>query len=248
MGRFRGNQHTENEYDGYEYEQLLSDVRSLASELDRSPTTDDAMSDDRLPCLRRIYELADDGWPGVLADAGLQRTQAEEYDSSERARMKADLRRAAAESSGTELTTRQYDDLGRYATSTVKLVFGTWAKACSAASVESGSRHGTACKGPNGERLESRLERDVARWLEANDVEYVCHPRVGKTNWQSDFFLPGFDLWVEVDGYDDGGRPNAESFATKLSHYEDAGMEYVTVDGPDVLEGKLLELGSAYIE
>ena len=62
MSEFHGNQYTRSEYDDYEYEDLISDVCQLAQELGEPPTTKDAESDDRLPCLARMYDLIDDDW------------------------------------------------------------------------------------------------------------------------------------------------------------------------------------------
>lgn len=241
MGKFYGNQYVEadNEYDDYEYQDLVADVRELGAELDRPPSTEDAADDQRLPSLARIYEITDD-WNVVLDDAGFEKTKIGRYDDEERSAMITDLQEAHERAEG-HLTTREYDRLGDYAASTIKDTFGSWREACEAANVESGSRYGSECVGPHGERLESRHEREVARLLSDAGVEYRVHPDVPDTNWKCDFLLLEYELWVEVDGFPPGERPNRENFEEKLSHYEGNGMDYVVVDGPDELEAKVLD-------
>lgn len=243
MGEFRGNQYTENEYADYTYKQLVEDVRSLADELDRSPTTRDARDDETLPCLDRIYDLTDD-WNAVLADAGLAETQTERYGPGERSEMLSDLRRVDEEVGGDRLTTREYRRRGQYATSTIKEEFGSWRDACEAANITPGRRYGTSCTGPNGERLDSHHERSVARFLSDRGIDYEVHPTVPGTNWVCDFHLPGEDLWIEVDGFVTGDRPNADSFERKLSHYDENGMSHLVVENGKDLEEKLLEQGA----
>lgn len=72
MGEFHGNQHTESEYDEYTYDDLVDDVAALAEELGEAPTTDDAEADDQLPCLSRVYNIIEEDWSTVLADAGVE--------------------------------------------------------------------------------------------------------------------------------------------------------------------------------
>ncbi len=237
MSEFHGNQYTDNEYDDYGYDDLVADVRSLGAELGRSPTTRDARDSDALPCLDRIYDLADD-WNSVLLDAGLSETQVEQYDDREA--MVTDLREVHDRVGGC-LTTRAYGRHGNYATSTIKKTFGSWRVACAAADVEPGHKYGTRCVGPNGADLESRHEQAVAQFLADNDIEYDVHPRVPGTDLVCDFYLHDDDLWVEVDGFPPEERPNEHTFEQKLSYYEDEGMEYLVVDGATELETKLIE-------
>lgn len=240
MREFHGNQHTANEYDDYTYDDLLGDVRDLARALGHSPTTRDARDHDALPCLARIYDLTDD-WNTVLADAGLEPTQVETYGDHERPAMLADLR-AVHESVEGCLTTREYRDRGEYATSTIKKAFGSWREACEAAGVEPGEKYGEPCVGPNGERLESRHELAVAQVLADHGIAYEVHPPVPETNLECDFHLLDLDLWVEVDGFYPGQRPNEHTFERKLDLYEERGMEFVVVDGPDELRDRLFSV------
>lgn len=239
MGSFHGNQYTGGEYDDYDYVDLVADVRTLGEVLGRSPTTRDARDDDALPCLDRIYDLADD-WNAVLADAGFESTQVETYGDDERPAMLADLRAVDDQVDG-PLTTREYRRRGEYATSTIKETFGSWREACETASIEPGERYGEACVGPKGERLESRHERGVARLLADAGIDYEVHPDVPDTNLTCDFYLPASELWVEVDGFYPGQRPNEHAFERKLDLYEERGMDFLVVDGADELEAKLID-------
>lgn len=239
MGSFHGNQYTDGEYDEYDYVDLVADVRALGEDLGRSPTTRDARDDDTLPCLDRIYDLADD-WNDVLTDAGLEPTQVETYGDDERLVMLSDLRTTDDHVDG-PLTTREYRRCGEYATSTVKKTFGSWREACEAAGVEPGERYGETCVGPSGELLESRHEQAVARFLADAGIDYEVHPDVPDTNLTCDFYLPAPNLWVEVDGFYPGQRPNEHTFERKLDLYEERGMDFVVVDGADELEAKLID-------
>lgn len=237
MGAFHGNQHTDNEFDGYDYNRLVEDLRTLADELDRAPTTRDARDDDRLPCLARIYSVVETDWAGALRDAGVEpgNLQVGEYDDSDRSAVLADLERVYSETETESLVTRQYQREGRYATSTVKKHFGSWRAACEACGISPGERHGERVTGPEGATLESRHELSVATYLHESGIEYVTHPAVDDTTWTADFYLPEQNLWVEVDGYLPGMRPNAEGFEAKLDHYERTGRGYVVVRTADEL-------------
>lgn len=241
MGEFHGNQHTESEYQSYDYDDLIDDVRSLASELDETPTTRDAMKDEELPCLDRIYDVAPGSWQNVLEEAGVGKTQVEQYGPEEKPDMVQDLRRAANEVRTQKLTTRDYDEIGSYPTSVVKDYFGSWSEACQAAGVERGTKHGTRCTGPLGGELDSKLELAVARTLDGKQLEYVVHPSIPETDWTGDFLLPRHELWIEVNGYDEGSRPNAPTFEKKLEHYRDNGMLFEVVRSSEELQHQLLE-------
>lgn len=141
------------------------------------------------------------------------------------------------------LTTRTYDEIGSYPTSVIKDSFGSWTEACTAAGIDCGEKHGTRCVGPRGEQLESRCEREVAELLHGNGVSFDVHPPIGETNWVGDFYLPDADLWIEVDGYSDGDRPNSDSFEEKCAYFEEHTMEYDVVDSAEELEGRLHSRG-----
>lgn len=243
MGEFHGNQHTEIEYGSYDYEDLIDDVRSLAIELDTTPTTRDAMKDDALPCLDRIYDVAPGSWQDVLEDAAVGNTQVEQYGPKEKTEMVRDVRRAFTNSRTRVLTTREYDEIGSYPTSVIKSYFGSWSDACQAAGVEPGAKHGTRCGGPLGEVLDSRLELTIAQTLYEKQIEYVVHPRVPETAWTGDFLLPEEDLWIEVNGYQAGDRPNKATFEKKIQHYRDQRMAFEVVSSSEELEHRLRDWG-----
>lgn len=243
MGEFHGNQYTDSEYDEYDYEDLLEDVAALAAELGEAPTTRDAEADDRLPCLSRMYDVIEDDWSTVLADAGVasDNRQVGSYDADDHEDMVADLRRVNGETTGETLTMREYDDHGEFATSTVKKHFGTWSEACDRAGIDSGRRHGEQCLGPNGNRLDSRHELAVARYLDELGYDYATHVQLGETRWTCDFHVPSLELWIEVDGYVAGGRPNERSFTQKLGYYAFRGMDFAVVKTIADLERELQE-------
>ena len=237
MGEFRGNQHTDNEYDDYRYENLVGDVAALAKSIGHPPTTEDAMQSEQLPCLARIYSLTDN-WNAVLDDAGLERSVAGRYDEDERPAMLADLRKAAGVVDTEFLSSRQYTKHGDYPTSVVKEYFGSWSDACDAAGLQCSSKHGKRCEGPQGAILESLLELRIATILDENEVEYSVHPAIDDTDWTGDFYLPNGEVWIEADGYV-GERPNEATFRAKLDYYDSRGFDYFVVRGPDDLRRRL---------
>lgn len=240
---FHGNQHT-GPPDEWSHQRLVLAAEDLASELGRSPTTQEAADDDRFPCLATIYKYADDGWLSVLADADLERTQVRGYGPDERPRMCRDLNGAYRMVDTPSLTHRQYDNLGMYPTSVVKEHFGSWREACDATGIPSGKKHGEACEGPQGEQLESRLEKAVAEKLVEHDVEYVAHPQIEGTAWIADFYLPTYCLWLEVDGYTAGVRPNKRGFARKLRHLDDDDEDVVVAENAGEVVEMLNERGA----
>ncbi|MFB6078431.1 MAG: hypothetical protein ABEJ80_05590, partial [Halarchaeum sp.] len=106
-----------------------------------------------------------------------------------------------------------------------------------------GEKHGAPCRGPHGAQLESRHELAVATLLNDAGLTYDVHPAVENTRWRGDFFLPDIGLWIEVDGYAEGTRPNAEGFAEKLAHLRDAGHDVVVIRDVADLNAALRERG-----
>ena len=243
MGEFYGNQHTDAAYEEYTYEELVDDVAELAEELCEAPTTRDADADNRLPCLSKMYDIIEDDWATVLADAGLESNdlQVGEYGSDDHDEMVADLQRVNEKTAGENLTMREYDDYGEFATSTVKKHLGSWAEACEAARIDCGQRHGEQCLGPNGNRLDSRHELAIARYLDELGYDYDIHVRLGVTLWTCDFYVPSIGLWIEVDGYIGDGRPNERSFTQKLGYYAFREMDFAVVTTPADLEAEFRE-------
>lgn len=238
---FHGNQHVKPVE--WSHQRLVAAAKALGAELGRSPTTEEAAADDRFPSLATIYRYADDGWLSVLDDAGLERTQVRGYGPDERPRMRRDLDGAFRAVDIPFLTHRQYDDIGMYPTSVVKQHFGSWREACDAAGIPAGQKHGEACEGPNGERLESRLECAVAETLVELDIEYVPHPRIEGTDWIADFYLPTHDFWLEVDGYEGGARPNERGFARKLKHLSETDEDVIVAETVEEISQALRQRG-----
>lgn len=231
---------SENQYTtDYTYTHILTRLRGLQHELGRPPTTRDADEDETLPALDTIYRIAEKGWNRILDDAGIETTQAECYTEEDHDRMVADLQRVFSTQNVDYLTSRIYNDEGRYATSTIKSHFGSWSEACAEANVPSGSKHGQRCLGPTGENLDSRHEQQIAFLLHSFDIDYEVHKPIPDTDWKSDFYLPRFEIWIEVDGYSEGERPNAESFEEKLSFYESSDREYIVTTNPSDLKNRL---------
>ena len=245
MGEFHGNQHTETEYEGYTREELVASLRMLALELGHPPTTRDAQADDRFPCLERMYSVIDTSWAEVLREAGVtpDGMQVGEYSEADEDAMVADVQSVHERVSTDHLTMRQYDEYGEYATSSVKKHFGSWREACEASGVSPGERHGTSTTGPEGARLDSRHELAVAMYLHEHGIEYEVHPPLGENGWYGDFHLPNRELWVEVNGYAPGERPNAEQFERKVAFYGQTDRECVVVRSVSDLERSLDERG-----
>lgn len=245
MGEFYGNQHTGSTYSDYEHEDLVDDIAELAEELGRPPTTADVNRAEGLPSIATLYRILEDDWASTLREAGVEPTkeQRRSVPSDRRERMLADLRRTNGETEGDTLRLRQYDEHGSFSGSSMKDRFGSWAEACAAAGLECGTRHGVQCTGPQGNRLDSQHERLVAVFLDDCGIEYVVHPDVDDLGYESDFYLPDVDLWIEVDGYVAGGRPNVANMDAKLDYFESNDLDYVVVQDGDELAEALRERG-----
>lgn len=245
MGEFYGNQHTESSSMDYDYGDLLNDVAELAEELGRPPTTADVSQAEELPSIATLYRILEDDWASTLRAAGVEPTKAQRRSvpSDRRERMLADLRRTNRETEGDTLRLRQYDEHGSFSGSSMKERFGSWSEACAAAGLDCGTRHGIQCTGPQGNRLDSQHERLVAAFLDDCGIEYVVHRDVDDLGYESDFYLPDVDLWVEVDGYVAGGRPNVANMDAKRDYFESKDLDYVVVQDGDELAEALRERG-----
>lgn len=245
MGEFYGNQHTGSTYTDYEHEDIIENVAELAEELGRPPTTADVNQAEELPSIATLYRILEDDWASTLREAGVEPTkeQRRSVPSDRRERMLADLRRTNRETEGDTLRLRQYDEHGSFSGSSMKERFGSWAEACAAAGLECGTRHGVQCTGPQDNRLDSQHERLVAVFLDDCGIEYVVHPDVDDLGYESDFYLPDVDLWIEVDGYVAGGRPNVANMEAKLDYFESNDLDYVVVQDADELAEALQERG-----
>lgn len=245
MGEFYGNQHTGLTYSDYEHEDLVEAVAELAEELGRPPTTEDANKAEAMPSIATLYRILEDDWASTLREAGVEPTmeQRRSVPSDRRERMLADLRRTNRETEGDTLRLRQYDKHGSFSGSSMKERFGSWAEACEEADLQCGTRHGIQCTGPLGNRLDSQHERLVAVFLDDCGIEYEVHPDVDALGYESDFYLPDADLWVEVDGYVAGGRPNVANMEAKLDYFETNDLDYLVVQDGDELAEELRERG-----
>ncbi len=214
----------------------------LSREIRRSPTTEDAANSDLFPSIATIFRIkGEKEWIEVLDDAGLAGTQVGKYDDSERPAILSDIRSVFEQSLDGYLVIREYQKHGSYNKSVVKRLFGTWKEACKRAGVPPGHRHGIPSEGPNGEHLASRFERRVAYELHSKGIDYIVHKPVPETRWSCDFYVPNFDLWLEVDGYIRDERPNKESFENKLQHYDEIGMASAIINSIPDLEEKVFQ-------
>ncbi|GAB6879402.1 hypothetical protein JCM17823_16760 [Halorubrum gandharaense] len=252
MGEFYGNQHVEPDRDSYE--ELVENIRALAAELGEAPTTEDAANDDRFPALSTIYRIIEDSWSQALLDAGIEPAsdQVSPYDEDDRREILEDIRRAAAETEGDTLTTRGYDEIGEFWSGSIKSHFGSWSTACALADVVPGSKYGEQCTGPRGNALDSYHELRAARVLHDQNVSYEAHPPVDGSDWIADFYIPCEDLWIEIDGFRDGQRPNERSFANKLAYYAENDMQHLVIGSdesiPVVLDEHIANVDSASLD
>jgi hypothetical protein len=248
MGDFYGNQHVGADDEravSWDYEDLRDGVISFAEEHGEPPTTDDAANEDRFPSLATIYKILDEGWNELLEDAGFDDGHVGSYDSEERAAMLQNMRDILYSVDSEYLTTRQYAERGAYGDDTIKQTFGSWTEACEQARIEPGQKYGIRSEGPTGETLDSLLERRISQFLHDREIDYDVHPELEGTDWQGDFYLPEFDLWVEVDGFAEGERPNAEEFNRKLEHYDRSEMDCVVVEEREELAEGLRRRGES---
>lgn len=242
MGEFHGNQHVGADGErpaSWDYEDLREGVISFAAEHGEPPTTDEAANDDRFPSLATIYRILDEGWNELLADAGLERGQVMQYGPEERASMLQDLRAVLHSQESEYLTSRQYERHGEYGKTTIKETFGSWSEACERANIDAGEKYGINCEGPRGAVLDSLQEFRVAQLLDERGLEYDAHPEIGNTGWIGDFYVPVYDLWIEVNGFADGERPNATEFERKTRYYDQQDLDCVVVESPAELREEL---------
>lgn len=239
-GSFHGNQHTPSEWEEYQYGDLIEDIYALGESLGRSPTTRDAEMADFLPSIRLLYRILDGReWNTLLSDAGLGGTTVGEYGPQERPSILRDIRQIFEDTSGDYLTVRTYDTHGKYNKSVLKRLFGTWSSACAEAGVPHGRKHGRRCEGPEGTVLDSVLEAEIAYALVDRGLKYEAHKPIPGTKWLCDFYLEQPAIWIEVNGYLAGERPNQTAFEEKLLHYRQNEINFAVVRNETELEDKV---------
>ena len=91
---------------------------------------------------------------------------------------------------------------------------------------------------------DSQHERLVAVFLNDCGIEYTVHPDIGGLGYEAEFCLPEPNLWVEVDGYVGGGRPNAANTEAKREYSESNGLDHVVVENSTKLEEELRKRGA----
>ena len=69
----------------------------------------------------------------------------------------------------------------------------------------------------DGHKYQSLNEMDFDEWLVARGIEHIAHPRLKPTYRCSDYYLPKYDRYVEIDGLD---RQDDVDWCGKLSVYE----------------------------
>lgn len=82
--------------------------------------------------------------------------------------------------------------------------------------------------GLDGESYDSVSEAKVADWLLSIDIEYVPHKHLPKPSRSiCDFYLPGFDLWVEYDGLMEVRAD--DKLANKKKFYQKHGLNFIVI-------------------
>jgi len=82
----------------------------------------------------------------------------------------------------------------------------------------------------SGVKVRSQYEQECVAWFEANAIEFQYEPvmLVGGKQYRPDFYLPKYNLFVEICGY--GHMPHyAERQKKKEAAYKRAGLKAVFV-------------------
>lgn len=227
---YHGNQHTSSNTADMSDEDIVDEVVELAHSLGETPTMRQATSCDNIPSggtLTRRFG----SWNNLLEKAELKINQVEKYNSEDREDMLDNIRKCFSKTNG-YLTVREYISVGDYSHDTIKNTFGSWTEALDEAGVSSGSKHGHSVKCECGETLDSMNEKVVGDILHSMSVNHHVHSKVPESNFKTDFYLPDQDVWIEVDGYEEGERPNSERYKDKLEHYSDNELTYLEIKVP----------------
>lgn len=109
---------------------------------------------------------------------------------------------------------------------TVQRRFGSWNKGVEAAGFETSLNHGFGIKtrAKDGMEYKSKSEAFIVDNLLYNKFTYEYEKPYGN-GWFSDFYLPDYNLYLEVDG---NLRP--ERTAQKLKYFNDNNINYIFID------------------
>lgn len=220
------NQHTEN----FNVEDLKNATLELSKEIEGSPTVRDLKDDDRFPSIATVYRIID-SWNDFLESLSLEPNCEHKYDESDKEDIAKDLRLSNDKVSG-NLTMRKYMEVGSYSHSAVKSVFGTWNNALDELDIDKSTRHGNVRECLCGKQLDSTKEKLVGDILHKFGVEHEVHKQLPDSKFVTDFYIPNGDIWIEVNGYTDDGRPNIEQFRKKRTEYDEKSLNYIEIKIP----------------
>jgi hypothetical protein len=87
-------------------------------------------------------------------------------------------------------------------------------------------KYGYQGKCSDGHRFQSLNEMDFDEWLTERKIKHIAHPRLKPTYRASDYYLPDYDMYVEIDGL---AREDDIDWDGKLSIYEKLGIKPLIV-------------------
>ena len=87
-------------------------------------------------------------------------------------------------------------------------------------------KYGYQGKCSDGHKYQSLNEMDFDEWLTERKIRHEPHPRLKPTYRASDYYLPDYDKYVEIDGL---GREDDVDWYGKLSIYEKLGIKPLIV-------------------
>lgn len=145
--------------------------------------------------------------------------------------IKADIQ-SVRDRSGRGFTPSVYARHGSFPMSAIERIFGSWANALDAAQGSSERDHGIEQECECGEVLHSKSEKKVGDLLHEHCIAHTIHKELPGLQRECDFYLPEYDLWIEVDGYGPDDRPNPDTHAQKIHYYRTQELNYVEIEQP----------------